>query len=261
MNLRSVSDTTTTTKPRRRSVALSVAERVVAGWVIVSATLAGVGLLLTKVLFADGRGWWDEQINRWFVDQRTDLGNRISGFFSWSGTASSIVGMAIAVALVLLITRHRQPILLLVIGLPLELAMFLTVSVIVDRPRPDVPKLNMVPATASFPSGHIAASLVLFGLIALIIGICWPQRTLQRVAWALAVVVPVAVGASRVYRGMHHFTDVVAGEILGIGALVVTVFAYRAIYPRTDSPVGSEETNDVHRRDRALGQDAGRRPR
>jgi len=51
----------------------------------------------------------------------------------------------------------------------------------------------------------------------------WPRI----VMWILAVVLTLAVGLSRVYRGEHYPTDVVAGLLLGIGSLVAGVFIIR----------------------------------
>ena len=46
--------------------------------------------------------------------------------------------------------------------------------------------------------------------------------------WSLAVAIPLFVIWSRMLRGMHHLTDVAAGVLMGIGALVITIFAARA---------------------------------
>jgi undecaprenyl-diphosphatase len=47
-------------------------------------------------------------------------------------------------------------------------------------------------------------------------------------AWALAILVPVFVAFARMYRGMHHPLDVAGGSLIGIGALLVLLFACRA---------------------------------
>ena len=41
----------------------------------------------------------------------------------------------------------------------------------------------------------------------------------------MAVLLPIYVGVSRVYRGMHHPTDVMASVVLGAGALSFALFA------------------------------------
>jgi membrane-associated phospholipid phosphatase len=55
------------------------------------------------------------------------------------------------------------------------------------------------------------------------------------VATLLIVLVPLFVAWARMYRGMHHLTDSVAGVLLGLGALLVTVFAARAAGAAADS--------------------------
>ena len=51
----------------------------------------------------------------------------------------------------------------------------------------------------------------------------WPRV----VMWAIAVSLAVSVGLSRVYRGEHYPTDVLAGLLLGIGSLFAGVFIIR----------------------------------
>jgi membrane-associated phospholipid phosphatase len=45
--------------------------------------------------------------------------------------------------------------------------------------------------------------------------------------WILAVALTVAIGLSRVFRGEHYPTDVIAGLLLGVGSLVAGVFIIR----------------------------------
>jgi PAP2 superfamily len=76
-------------------------------------------------------------------------------------------------------------------------------------------------ATSDVPAesgeqGHTAAAMALYGGIILLArrrGMGWP-------VWLLAAI-PLAVGASRLYRGMHHPSDVIAAMVLGTLALVL----------------------------------------
>jgi membrane-associated phospholipid phosphatase len=107
--------------------------------------------------------------------------------------------------------------------------MFLVTTLVVHRPRPHVVKLDHSPPTSSFPSGHTAAALTLYGALALLIYL----HTRRRSAWLL-LLMPAAVGMARLYRGMHHPSDVLAGLLLG--TLAITA-AYRAVLkPAADAP-------------------------
>jgi undecaprenyl-diphosphatase len=42
------------------------------------------------------------------------------------------------------------------------------------------------------------------------------------------VAIPLLVALSRMYRGMHHPTDVAAGALWGVGSILVAIMAARA---------------------------------
>jgi undecaprenyl-diphosphatase len=106
------------------------------------------------------------------------------------------------------------------------------IKAIVNRPRPTVTHLEHV-SSSSFPSGHATQSTAfLVALLALVYAgtVPGPRRT---VATMIAVALACAVGASRVYLGVHYPTDVAAGIGLG-GAWAAGV--NRCLEVRTVSP-------------------------
>jgi membrane-associated phospholipid phosphatase len=107
-----------------------------------------------------------------------------------------------------------------------EVLIFLTITLLVDRPRPPVKHLEVAPPTSSFPSGHTAA-VALYGAWALLAWQRSRSALLCGLLFLLAIVVPIAVALSRMYRGMRYPTDVLAGALLGTGWLAATVGGIR----------------------------------
>src|SRR4030095_14164712 len=99
------------------------------------------------------------------------------------------------------------------VGLVVEAPAGVTTAFLGDRQRPGVRQLDAVPPTSSFPSGHTAASIVLYVGLALIVTSLVRHWFVRALVWSFAVVLPVAVALSRLYRGMHHPTDVIARAI------------------------------------------------
>lgn len=85
-----------------------------------------------------------------------------------------------------------------------------------DRPHPDWHLVRT--SDSSFPSGHAATSAAAARVLAETTG--WPKPLLASVA--------AVVGATRVYLGVHHPSDVVGGFVIGWGWASLTARALRA---------------------------------
>lgn len=103
------------------------------------------------------------------------------------------------------------------------------------------PSLRLAAAHGySFPSGHSFTALVVYGLL---IALLW-KRSIGR-GWkvtgtVLLSALIVLVGFSRIYLGVHYFTDVVGGFLLGFGWLIVSLTAFRALRTFTTSAASAE---------------------
>ncbi|MCX4690587.1 phosphatase PAP2 family protein [Kitasatospora purpeofusca] len=89
-------------------------------------------------------------------------------------------------------------------------AVFLLVTLYVDRPRPTAPHLDTAPPISGFPSGHVGAAVALHGALAVLAALRVRGRLRPRLC-VLAALLPALVAFSRLYRGMHHPTDVLFG--------------------------------------------------
>jgi membrane-associated phospholipid phosphatase len=192
-------------------------------YAVFTAVWYSIGWLLMHPLKNSWIVHMDESISEWFVDQRTPGLNSLSFVGSMlSDTVVKIVVTAIvAVAMLIVWKRWLEPS-VVVFSLILEALTFITVTTLVKRPRPDVPHLDTSPVGTSYPSGHTAAAVA---YSAIVVVIFWHtrRRWIRALSVAVAVIIPVLVGLSRMYRGMHFFTDVVFGALLGGASVIATV--------------------------------------
>ncbi len=210
------------------SPAISVTVIVIVGYLGMVATLVGVGeAIVHGGAFAGLRGW-DDDVTRWMADHRTPFFDGLTGVLSQAADTFGVIAIAVVVEIVVVVQRRWSALLIVPIGLVLELLTFLTVNAIVGRPRPTVPKLGSEPSTTSYPSGHTAATIVLWGaVVVLFCSAAAAHRRLRPAACVVVVVLASAVGAARVYRGMHHPSDVIVGGLMGFTALSIAVLAVR----------------------------------
>jgi undecaprenyl-diphosphatase len=146
-----------------------------------------------------------------------------------SGLAETLTVVTVGLILTgFLVVKRAWPAAgLVVLSLVLEITAYLAVTNVVHRQRPFVQQLEVRREGASFPSGHTAAAVVLYFLIAVVVTMYVSNALARRIAWAAVVVVPIIVAFCRIYRGMHHPTDAVAGVLMGAGCVAVALLAVR----------------------------------
>jgi len=166
-------------------------------------------------------------VNQWFVAQRTTPLNSWTNVGSELGATFTIIGVAALACVILWIGRHRREIGFIVAALVVEASVSFTTSTLITRTRPNVPRLDAAQPTGSFPSGHSAAAIVLYVGLALVITSLVRSTSLRGLAWLLAIVLPLYVGFSRLYQGMHHPTDMIGSVVIAAGSLFFGLLACR----------------------------------
>jgi membrane-associated phospholipid phosphatase len=197
------------------------------GWIVLAAVTIGFGALLVHVLLGGALESWDRSSTHWFADRRSPTLTDLSLFGSWLAETVTVVGIAIVSMVLLAAKRMWRPLGLLVLGLASEVTLYAATTLVIRRHRPFVVQLEELRPYASYPSGHSAAAIVLYISLAVIVGCFTTNRVARSTAWMLVAVASAIVGASRLYRGMHHPTDVLAGFAMGIGCVILAVAAVR----------------------------------
>jgi len=178
------------------------------------------------------------------IDQNTldfTLRHRV-GWLSQTARIVTMLGSGWTVAAVIVFAatmflfRHRYIDALFVttstVGTAIAVA---TMKQAVGRPRPALPDRLITATGAAFPSGHAAQSIACYGALAVVIVSTSRSNRTRMVVISGAAVIALAIGASRIYLGVHWLSDVVGGWLVATGWLLTLIGIRAATAPRLRS--------------------------
>jgi len=120
----------------------------------------------------------------------------------------------VVVGFLMLAGKRRTSLLVLMSTVSGTLTMLLLKQAF-DRPRPSLLVRGDHAMAASFPSGHAMVSTLVYLTLAALITRLLPSTVLKLYVLAVALLLSVLIGLSRIYLGMHWPTDVMAGWAAG----------------------------------------------
>ena len=169
------------------------------------------------VIHHDPLTQFDVALLDWLHAQATATGYAVFDAISLLGSPVMLTILALAVALLLAARREW-------IVLAGWLAAFaggglldVVLKLVIRRPRPPGAAAFLQRFSWSFPSGHAMASLIGYGMLAYVLTLLWIHRRSAQVAVVLgAALLIIAIGFSRLYLGVHYFSDVVGGYAAGV---------------------------------------------
>jgi membrane-associated phospholipid phosphatase len=228
-------------EPRPSGVAESVGDRLprwhpaaiygvglVSCYLALAAVTIVVGLAFTKwIVPIDGFESLDARPVQWLAHHRTPLLNTLSVIGS-EVSGGLVIPPLVGVVVIVAALRRRWVLAGFVLSaILIESGTYRTTVFFVDRDRPDVDRLEQLPVDASFPSGHVAASIAVYCGLALLLTSRMTSTRAKALVWAVALAIPPIVAVSRMYRGMHHPSDMLAGVVMGIAALTLALLLAR----------------------------------
>ena len=176
-------------------------------WWLIFAAVAGVALAISFLLDPAVEAWMREHQSRGFKQAMRS----VSVIGDWVGHA---VGALIAMFIAHRLGSRRwvRICVAMLVALALAGVVSRVVKIAAGRSRPSVELdagFNGPRFTAkyhAFPSGHMAASLAYFGVLA------FANRRL----FAALLPIPLLIGFARMYLIAHHFSDVIGGAAIGL---------------------------------------------
>jgi membrane protein DedA with SNARE-associated domain/membrane-associated phospholipid phosphatase len=216
-----------TGSPRGFLLSVVAVAGVICGWIFVALT--------QDVLAHEEAVLSDARVTRFVADHRVAWATALMKGVTRLGSVAVLIPLVVVLGGYLLIRKkHWRPLVLLAAALIGSNACYQITKPLVSRARPPEP-LHLVAVTGySFPSGHATTAIAVWGAVALVLTI-GRARWVKTAIWIGAGLVAALVAFSRVYLGVHWWTDVVAG--LAVGGAWLCVLAAITLMGRSPSAV------------------------
>lgn len=190
------------------------------------------------VIHHDPLTLFDLAVFDWFHAHTNLTGMKIFGAITWLGSPLLMAVFGFAVASLLLLRRHFYATLGWISALIGAAVLNLLLKQLVKRPRPQYAEVFLHDHSFSFPSGHAIGALVTYGMIAYLLALFWAKQPRTQVLISLAAVILIlGIGFSRLYLGVHYFSDVVGGYAAGILWLSTCITALEILRRQPSSGV------------------------
>lgn len=145
----------------------------------------------------------------------------LTDFFKMVTRFSNVNFCIMLVLIVLIIFRNKEAIFLIITVIDIEI-INLIIKFIIKRDRPDILKLISV-GNYSYPSGHAMMSMGIYGYFIYFIYKRCSNKILKYILISILALLILLIGISRIYLGVHYFTDVFAGYILSLIYLILFI--------------------------------------
>lgn len=162
-------------------------------------------------------GSWpiDMKVYSYFLSIRNEKFNSVAKFITNTGGVISTIILTTAVVAFFFINKKRKESLDFALGIIGVWIFNESLKTIFKRERPSIDRL-LNPSGYSFPSGHAMIFLSFVILLSYYILLDFKNKNMSRLITLLLFIYAGLVGMSRVYLGVHYFSDVIGGWLAGI---------------------------------------------
>jgi undecaprenyl-diphosphatase len=211
-----------------RLIKPELSRRLVFRWLLGLAVIAGLVAIFTDlaedVWFREGFAW-DAPIILAIHHFSNPVLDTVMRAVTQTGESGAIV-IAAVLAIWFAWKRRVLDAASIIVSLSGGAAINTLLKILLSRPRPSLFPPLVVESGFSFPSGHVAASVAVYGFLAVLL---WRHHhrgwAILSGSWVLLVAV------SRIYLGVHYPSDAL-GAIIFASLWLVVVFAVRDRYLR-----------------------------
>ncbi|OFT92909.1 hypothetical protein HMPREF3092_06665 [Brevibacterium sp. HMSC24B04] len=186
--------------------------------VLLFALVVILGLFVQTTLVLEA----DHEVLGDMIEHRSDPRTAFLVFFTniFSPLGTIILGVLVAV-IVWVLAGSWRPAAYIAGCVALASAITHSLKPLYARPRPAEEDRLVLETNFSFPSGHATGTSSLLFSSAVVFSLLFVRLWQRAIIWAGALGMTALICLSRLYLGVHYFTDVTAGCLVGVGACLV----------------------------------------
>ena len=174
---------------------------------------------LISELFEKETGRIDSSVYSLMLKIRTPELNQAMIWISNMGEKGGLAALAFLI-IILIWQKHTKIALIALASFFGSIAVMYTLKNILARPRPELVNRLMAETSYSFPSGHSTIAFTIYPMILLTL-LHFETKTLRVNKNLVPIKIflisfPFLVAFSRLYLGVHYFSDVLAGGLIGL---------------------------------------------
>ena len=196
------------------------------------AVVSLVGAIVRELGAADGSNALDVHVLDWMVDRRADGLTSVMRAVTMLG-GSMVLWPLTIVGVVVLASLRRSWLACYLATVAIGASLLSsTAKAIVGRARPPLDVRLSGAGGSAFPSGHSTQAAATYVALAIVVCAVVVSPKLRRLLWVLVGAIVFGVGVSRLYLGVHWFSDVIAGWLVGAAWAFGAVRAFRPLAVR-----------------------------
>lgn len=169
--------------------------------------------VLSACVWSGYTNGFDDWFHSWALGVFPAGSERIWEGITFFGSGLAISTLTVVAVIKLGLRQKWDDMKYLIFVIAVAVATEVTMKWLIHRPRPAEVFANTLPSSFSFPSGHTIYGATFYLAIALIVTshIKGPSRI---AVWFIAILAAFLIGASRIFLGVHYFSDVVGGFLV-----------------------------------------------
>ena len=199
-------------------------KRIKLGLDIAFYSIAFIGFLVILILVCNGFNFRIDNLVNYFASHRTTFFN---GFFRVVTETGSVYALILLALLGLIVFKNRRIGLTLCANVGMSGIIALIFKYLIKRERP--PFMLVEETGFSFPSAHALMTVAFYGLLIYFVIKFIKNRPAKIILSICLAVLSVVVCISRIYIGVHHTSDVLAGALLGISLVGVSILIFHIL--------------------------------